>query len=187
MHALLAVARVIDRLNEFVARLACWALLADAVLIAGNAFSRKLFGLAAPVLFDLQWHFFAAVVLLSAAYTLQRDEHVRIDIFARRLGVRGLAWLDLIGFCLILLPLCGAMVWLTWPHFVASFSAGETRATRESVSALPAWIIKGLLPIGFALLALQAWAEAVRCVGFLRDGIPRRRAGATGLRDGLVG
>jgi TRAP-type mannitol/chloroaromatic compound transport system permease small subunit len=187
MQALLAIAGKIDWLNERLARLARWALLADALLIAGNALSRKLFSITAPVIFDLQWHFFAAVVLLMAAYTFQRDEHVRIDIFAQRLGERGLAWLDFIGIVLFLLPVCGALIWVAWPQFTASFLAGETRATRESLSDLPAWIIKGFIPLGFGLLALQGIAEAIRCVASLRGIAPRRARRGKLFEDALRG
>ena len=154
------------------AGLARWALLADALLVAGNALSRKFLGVAAPVLFDLQWHFFAAVVLLSAAHALKRDEHVRIDVFAERLGPRALAWIDALGLVAVVVPLCIAMIWLSWPQFVVSFVAGETRATRESVSQLPAWVIKGLIPLGFAMLGLQAMAEAIRRVQSLCVDLP---------------
>lgn len=187
MQLLLAVAGAIDRLTERFAQLARWALLADALLIAGNALSRKLFSATAPVIFDLQWHFFAAVVLLMAAYTLQRDEHVRIDIFAHRLGERGMAWLDLAGIVLFLLPVCGALIWVAWPQFVTSFAAGETRATRESLSNLPAWIIKGFIPLGFALLALQGVAEAIRCAASLRGVAPRRPRRGKLFEDTLHG
>lgn len=187
MRTLLSVAGTIDWLNERFARLARWALLADALLIAGNAVSRKLFSATAPVIFDLQWHFFAAVVLLMAAYTFQRDEHVRIDVFAHRLGERGLAWLDLAGIVLVLLPVCVALIWVAWPQFAVSFTAGETRATRESLSNLPAWIIKGLIPLGFALLALQGVAEAIRCVAALRGIAPRRTRRGKLFEDALRG
>ena len=102
--------------------------------------------------FDLQWHFFAAVVLLMAAYTLKRDEHVRVDVLAHRFGERGLTWLDLIGLMLILIPLTLLMVWVTTPPFLRSIVAGETRASRESVSDLPAWIIKSFFPPGSCYL-----------------------------------
>jgi TRAP-type mannitol/chloroaromatic compound transport system permease small subunit len=141
-----------------------WALLANALLITANAFSRKFFSVAWADAFDMQWHFFAAVVLLMAAYTFQRDEHVRIDIFTHRLGERGLAWLDLTGIILVLLPGCVAMVWVSWPEFFTAFQHGETRGTRESTSDLPAWIIKGFIPLGFFLLGLQGIAEAIRCI-----------------------
>ena len=173
MRSLLRVAASIDRLSETIAHVVRWALLANALLITANAFSRKLFSVAWANAFDMQWHFFAAVVLLMAAYTFKRDEHVRIDIFAHRLGERGLAWLDLVGIILVLLPVCAVMVWMSWPDFFYALQHGETRSTRESTSDLPAWIIKSFIPLGFFLLGLQGVAEAVRCVASLR-GIVRR-------------
>lgn len=169
----LGIAGSIDAVNEAVARAARWALLANALLVAGNAISRKLVSTSSPVIYDLQWHFFAVVVLLMAAYTLQRDEHVRVDILAQRLGERGMAWLDLAGIALVLLPVCLLMVWVTTPSFISAFLSGETRATREVGSDLPAWIIKSLVPAGFLLLALQALAEAIRCVAALRGALRR--------------
>lgn len=168
MSAWLRLARTIDGLTEAVAGVARWALLANALLIAGNAISRKFFSIAAPVIYDLQWHFFAAVVLLMAAYTLRRDEHVRVDLLAQRLGERGMAWLDLVGFALVLLPLCLLMVWVSVPPLFHAIVSGETRASQKSMSDLPAWIIKGFIPVGFALLALQGVAEAIRCVTCLK-------------------
>lgn len=127
----------------------------------------------ALAIFDLQWHFFAAVVLLAAAYTLRRDEHVRVDVFANRMGERGMAWIDLVGILVFLLPLSLLMTWVTVPPFVESLISGETRATRESVSELPAWMIKSFIPAGFLLLALQAVAEAIRCIAAIRGHIRR--------------
>ena len=173
MHTLLRFAHAIDGLNRTVAQVVRWGLLANAILITANALSRKFFALAYASAFDLQWQFFAAVVLLMAAYTFQRDEHVRIDILAGRLGERGLAWLDLIGICLILLPVCAALLWVSLPQFIIAFLSGESRATRESTSHIPAWIIKGFIPAGFLLLALQGFAEAIRCVACLRGILPR--------------
>lgn len=173
MRLLLEFAARVDGLNRGVARIARWGLLANALLITANALSRKLFSMASPSAFDLQWQFFAAVVLLMAAYTFQRDEHVRIDILAGRLGERGLAWLDLLGVCVVLLPVCLAMVWASWPQFLVSFLTGESRASRESTSHIPAWIIKGFIPAGFLLLGLQGVAEAIRCVACLRGIQPR--------------
>jgi len=173
MRMLLNLARGIDGLNKSVAHSVRWGLLANAALITVNALSRKFFSLAHPSAFDLQWQFFAAVVLLMAAYTFQRDEHVRIDILAGRLGERGLAWLDLIGICFVLLPVCTALVWVSLPQFIVAFLSGESRATRDSTSDIPAWIIKGFIPAGFFLLALQGVAEAIRCVACLRGILPR--------------
>ncbi len=173
MRMLLRVAGWIDGLSGIFARIVRWALLANALLITVNALGRTFFSIAWADALDMQYHFFAAVVLLMAAYTFQRDEHVRIDIFAQRLGERGLAWLDLFGILFVLLPVCGLMAWISWPEFFTSFLHGETRFTRESTSDLPAWIIKGFIPLGFFLLGLQGLAEAIRRVAALK-GLTRR-------------
>ncbi|MBU0588334.1 MAG: TRAP transporter small permease subunit [Gammaproteobacteria bacterium] len=142
---------------------------------ARNAISRKAFGIASSSLYDVQPHFFAAAVLLMAAYTFKRDEHVRIDVFSGYLGPRGMAWLDLVGIGLVLLPLCLASLWVTWPQFVTSWATGETRASRESLSQFPGWIMQGMIPLGFLTLAAQGVAEAVRCIAFLACVAPRPR------------
>lgn len=157
----------IDALSERVANVVRWGLLLNALLIAGNAVARKLFSVGWAVLYDLQWHFFAAVVLLMAADVLRRDEHVRVDVLAHRLGERGVAWMNLVGLCLILVPLCLLVVWITAPPAIASALAHETRASRDNLTDLPAWIIKGFIPVGFLLLAAQGVAEAIRCTAFL--------------------
>jgi TRAP-type mannitol/chloroaromatic compound transport system permease small subunit len=73
----------------------------------------------------------------------------------------------------VLLPLCVIAVWVTWPDFVTSVVTGETRASRESLSRFPAWIMKGMIPLGFLTLAAQGVAEAVRCMAFLAGVAPR--------------
>lgn len=173
MRAALGLADAAEWTVALVARGARWALLANALLITANAAGRKFLGFAWASAFDLQWHFFAAVVMLMAAYALQRDLHVRVDILTSRLGERGMAWLDLLGILLVLLPVCVAAIWLSYPPVAHAFVSGETRASRESTSTLPAWIMKGLLPLGFGLLALQGAATAVRCVGVIAGIAPR--------------
>lgn len=173
MKRLLQASDAIDAVSKSAASVAQWALLANAVLITFNALARKLFSVAYPSAFDLQWHFFAAVVLFMAAYALQRNEHVRVDIFAERLGKRRLAWLDLFGAAFCLIPVCILMVWASWPSFADAWLGNESRATRDSTSSLPAWIMKGMVPFGFALLALQGVAEAIRCIAHLRGVVSR--------------
>lgn len=170
--ALFRLTQRIDAANRHLAMLVRWGLLANAFLIAGNAVVRKAFGVASSTMYDVQPHFFGAAVLLMAAYALQRNEHVRIDVFAGVLGRRRLAWLDLGGFVLVLLPLCVVAVWVTWPEFLRSFAAGETRGSRESLSTFPAWIMKGMIPLGFASLGLQGFAEAVRRAALLAGTAP---------------
>lgn len=84
-----------------------------------------------------------------------------------------MAWLDFVGTVLVLIPVCLLVAWVTMPAFWHALVAGETRATRENLSELPAWIIKSFVPAGFLLLALQGMAEAIRCVAAIRGLAPR--------------
>jgi len=67
----------------------------------------------------------AAVFMLGAAYTLQDDGHVRVDIFYREMSTRHKAWIDLIGVLLFLFPLCGFFVYESFDYVAAAWSLGE--------------------------------------------------------------
>ena len=69
------------------------------------------------------------------------------------------------------------------PPFWHAWLAGETRASRDNLSDLPAWIIKGFIPAGFFLLGLQGVAEAIRCVACLK-GFPSRPVNRRRLIEG---
>ncbi len=188
MRHWLVAAGWIDRTTRLVASAVAWGLLINALLIAGNAIMRKLFAIGWPVLFDLQWHFFAAAVMLMAAYTLQVDQHVRVDVLSSWLGERRRLWVDLIGLLGVLLPVCAVVIWLTLPPALHALVASETRASRDNRSDLPAWVIKGFFPAGFLLLALQGLAEAIRCVAALSGFAARpTRAGLLAEDESRVG
>jgi len=87
-----------------------------AILVsAGNAISRKLFDWSSNAWLELQWYLFGAAFMLSAAYTLQRNEHIRIDIVSARLPNVARNVIELIGHCLMLLPFSLLMLWEMWP------------------------------------------------------------------------
>ena len=44
---------------------------------------------------------------LGAAYTLQANRHVRVDVVYARYSQRTRAWIDLLGSALFLIPFCG--------------------------------------------------------------------------------
>src|SRR3546814_6405335 len=88
MGALLLVSRGIDAVTAFVGRSVYWLVLVAVLVSAGNAVTRKLFSMSSNAWLELQWYLFAAVFMLAAAYTLQRNEHIRIDIISNLLSTR---------------------------------------------------------------------------------------------------
>ena len=90
MAGLLALARAIDRVNEFIGKWVSWLILVAVLVSAGNAVIRKAFNMSSNAWLELQWYLFGAAFLLAAAYTLKQNEHIRIDIvygmFSRRVA-----------------------------------------------------------------------------------------------------
>ena len=165
MKTWIAIAKGIDAANERIGRAVLWLVLAVTLISAANALMRYGFGMSSNAWLEIQWYLFGAIFLLAAGYTLKHNGHVRIDVIYGRLSERTRAWIDLLGALLFLLPLCGLMVWLAWPGFVDSIQSGEIS---PDAGGLIRWPVRLLIPLGFALLALQGVAEIIKRIAFLR-------------------
>ena len=169
MQAWLGLARGIDALNERIGRWVYWLVLAMVLESAGNAIVRKLFNSSSNALLEMQWYLFSAVFLLCAGWTLLRNEHVRIDVLAGRFSKRTQAWIDIIGSVFFLLPMAVLIGWLSWPVFVDTF---ERHEVSTNAGGLIVWPARLMIPVGFALLALQGVSELIKRIAFLRGLIP---------------
>jgi TRAP-type mannitol/chloroaromatic compound transport system permease small subunit len=165
---LLAFSRVIDRLNEWVHRWIKWLLLAAILLSAGNALTRKL-SLTSNAALELQWYLFSAVFLICAGYTLQRGEHVKIDIIYGRLARSTQVYIDVVGTILFLLPFCLITIILVWPDVIDRIVSGEGSSNAGGLVQWPAW---ALIPLGFGLLLLQGVSELIKRMAFLAGAGP---------------
>jgi TRAP-type mannitol/chloroaromatic compound transport system permease small subunit len=165
MGSLLALSRLIDRINEFVGRNVSWLVLAAVLISAGNATIRKAFDMSSNAWLEVQWYLFGAVFMLAAGYTLRKNEHVRIDVVAGNLSKRTRDWIDLFGHFLFLLPFCMMMTYLAWPFFWRSFSSGEMSS---NAGGLIIWPAKLSILLGFVLLTAQAVSEIIKRIAVLR-------------------
>jgi TRAP-type mannitol/chloroaromatic compound transport system permease small subunit len=165
MNPLLRFARAIDALSRRIGALANALVLVACLISAGNAFVRKGFDLSSNAWLEAQWYCFAGMVMLGAAWTLQRNEHVRVDVLYGRLSPRAQAWIDILGTLLFLLPMTGLLAALSWPMFAASYAIGEMSS---DAGGLLRWPVKLLLPFGFALLSSQGLSELIKRIAYLR-------------------
>lgn len=168
MQALLALSRLIDRLNEFVGNTVAWLVLLDVLISAGNAISRKGFNVASNAWLELQWYLFGAIFMLGAAYTLKYREHVRVDLVYGMLSRRMQHRIDLLGHVVFLMPFVALMTYLLFPYVIDSIARGERSA---NVDGLIMWPAKSLLLLGFLLLGLQAVSEIIKKIAVLRGAI----------------
>lgn len=164
MAQLLKLSRAIDAVTAFIGRSVSWLILVAVLVSAGNATIRKIFDTSSNAWLELQWYLYGTVFMLAAAYTLQRNEHVRIDIATSGLSKRTRDWIDLFGHVFFLLPFCGIMVWLGWPFMVNSIASGEISV---NAGGLVLWPAKTMVFMGFALLTAQAISEIIKRVAVI--------------------
>ena len=166
MKFLLSISSFIDWVNERLGWFANILVLISALVSAGNAMVRYAFDLSSNGWLEVQWYMFACIVMLGASYTLKRNEHVRVDIVYMNLSERKQIWVDIIGTVVFLLPTCAVLAWLAWPFFMQSF---DIRESSGNAGGLPRWPIKFVLPLGFALVALQGVSEIIKRVAALEN------------------
>ena len=164
MRLLLQFSALIDALNEKIGVICNWLVLLACVVSAGNAMVRYAYDTSSNAWLEVQWYMFAVIVMFGASYTLKRNEHVRVDLFYMTLSRRGQLWVDILGTLIFLLPTCAILAWLSWPFFIQSYNVFEHSS---NAGGLLRWPIKLVLPVGFALVALQGLSELIKRVAFL--------------------
>ncbi len=164
MQALLALTRVIDRLNAFVGKYSIWLIFAATFISAANAIVRKAFDTSSNAFLEVQWYLFAWSFLIAAGYTLLHREHVRIDVINSRLSKKAQVWIDIIGFALFLTPLCLTILWLSTPVVIQMYQSGEISGNPGGLIRWPVW---AAIPVGVTLLLLQGISELIKRIAFL--------------------
>lgn len=165
MNALIAFSRAIDRATALLGRAAAWLIVAAVLISTINAIIRKLFDMSSNTWLELQWVLFGAVFLLCASWTLQMNEHIRIDIVNSHLsrGVRNT--IEMIGHVFFLLPMIAVFLYTGLPFFLRSWRLDEQSF---SAGGLPQYPAKFLIVLGFAVLLLQALSELIKRIAIMR-------------------
>lgn len=157
---MLALADRIDRLNAAIGRAAAWLCLMVVAVQFAVVGLRYLFGIGSIWMQESILYGHAALFLLCAAWTLQHDGHVRVDIFYASASPRVRAAIDLLGALLLLIPFAGAILYFSWPYVARSWAILE--GSREA-SGLPfLFALKTLIPVFAAMLILQGLAQTIR-------------------------
>jgi TRAP-type mannitol/chloroaromatic compound transport system permease small subunit len=158
----------VDGANAAIGRVAAWLYVPLIGLVALNVALRYGFSAGRVDIDELQWHLFAAAFLLAFAWTYRADEHVRIDVIARRWPKKARAVVEILGVLFLLLPFCVLFVKYGWDFFWTAFQQNERS---NSPLGLPwRWVLKFVLVAGVALLLLQGLAALARSILVLRGG-----------------
>jgi len=154
------IADGIDRITAGVGRLAIGCSLYIVIVEFAVVAMRYLLGLGSIRLQESVIYAHAALFMLAAAWTLQEEGHVRVDIFYMRAKPRARALIDLFGAIFFLLPFVIVLLFVALPYVERSWFIREGS---PQPSGLPfVYLLKTLIPLFAVLLGLQGLAQAIR-------------------------
>ncbi|MDI6763864.1 MAG: TRAP transporter small permease subunit [Thermodesulfobacteriota bacterium] len=158
----------IDKISTFVGKTFSWLIVSLTFLITYEVFSRYALDAPHAWAFDGMIMMYGTLFMMSGAYTLSKNAHVRGDVLYGFFPPRLQASLDLMLYFVFFLP---GVVALCWAGYIY---AGESWAIREhsgiTASGPPVYQFKTVIPVAGAFLMAQGIVEIIRCVRCLKQG-----------------
>lgn len=152
--------RAIDRVNIAIGKTVSLLIIAGIVVLVYEVVARYVFGQPTIWAHGYTQRIFGAYFVLVGAYTLIRNEHVRVDIVLNAVTPRGRAFLDLVNMAFLIM--WGAV--LSWEAFW--FFEDSWRFNEKDDSALrhPLWPVKLAMFLGVFVITVQGVVEAIRAL-----------------------
>ena len=159
---------LMDRVSIATGHFASWLTLAMVVVTVVIVVLRYVFDTGLIWLQESLTWMHAVVFMLGAAYTLQQEEHVRVDIFYRDMSARRQAVVNLLGVLIFMLPMCLLLVWTAWDYVAASWSIGEVSRNAGGLPYPFVPLLKTALIIMPLTVAAQGVSLVMRSIGQIR-------------------
>lgn len=156
--------RYVDAMNAWIGRFAMHLLFVMAAILLTSTLSRVFFGVPINWALEMSQFLLSAYYLLGGAYTMQLDQHVRMDLFYTRLTARRRALTD-------------AMTILFVIFYLAVLFGGGLSSTNYAIVygqknysawAPPLWPIKTIMTFGVFLMLLQAVSAFFKDIAIAR-------------------
>lgn len=176
MRRLIRLADRLDMVIEWIGRIAAWSSFALVLLMAWNVLLRYFFRSGSVAMQEMEWHIMAFLVLICMCYTTLKDGHVQVDILFVRFPDPVKRLITLVSATLMVI-VAAILLKLTIPYVMQSYAIGESSADPGGMPYR--WMLKALMPAGFALLLLQSFSAWLRALAELFVG-PTQPAAAGG-------
>lgn len=159
MHTAEKLAGGIDAFTDLVGRATSWLALGIALVMGANVLMRYAFSIGFIWAQELEWHIFVPLCLFGMSYALLHKEHVRVDVLFQYFSDRNKHRVDIVA-AFISMAFCLIVIRLSIPYVYQSWSIGEGTANPGGIEYR--YIVKSLIPIGFAIMFLQSLSEAIK-------------------------
>jgi len=165
---LTAVSSAIDRISASTGRATAWLTLAMVLVTFLIVILRKFFDSGFIWMQESLVWMHAMVFMLGAAYTLQMEEHVRVDIFYREMTERRRAWVNLLGVLFFVFPLCAFFAFTAIGYAGASWGLREVSMNAGGLPYPAIPLLKTVLIIMPIAVALQGLSLLLRSLQTIR-------------------
>jgi TRAP-type mannitol/chloroaromatic compound transport system permease small subunit len=153
------IATGIDDFVDAVGRITAWSSFALALVMGGNVLLRYGFNTGSVWSQELEWHLMSPICLFGMSYALRHGEHVRVDVLFASYSQRNKYLVEFISAVLSMI-IALIIIKLSYAYVMQSWNIGETTSNPGGIPAR--YLLKALIPIGFALLFLQSLAQAIQ-------------------------
>ncbi len=145
---------LINKTNIILGKFFSWSLLFMVILTFIIVILRYLFNIGFIWMQEMVRYLYAAVFMLCAAYTLARDEHVRVDIFYSKLKDRDKIIVNVLGAFLFLIPVCLCILYYSFTYVINSWAQLEGSLEERGLHAV--YLLKTLIWAFAIMLVLQS-------------------------------
>lgn len=159
---------MIDRFSMAVGHAFAWCILILTLGTSYEVFMRYVLNNPTDWAFDMSYIMYGGLFIMSGAYALSRDAHVRGDVLFRLLRPRVQASIELVLYFIFFYPGVTALIIAGYGYAHDSF--GYKEVSVNSPVGVPIWQLKALIPMAGIMLFIQGIAQVIRCILCIRDG-----------------
>jgi TRAP-type mannitol/chloroaromatic compound transport system permease small subunit len=157
----------VEGFSTWVGKAFAWLIVALMLLVCVEVVKRYMLNMPTAWVFDVSNMLYGTLFMMSGAYALAQDAHVRGDFLYGSMKPRRQASLDLVLFIVFFLPGVVALTWAGWVYFSESLAIRETTF---NATPLPIYPFKFFIPLAGATVLVQGISEILRCLVCLKTG-----------------
>jgi TRAP-type mannitol/chloroaromatic compound transport system permease small subunit len=157
----------IERITTSLGKIFSWLIVPLILALCYEVFARYI--LKSPTIwaFDITYMLMATIFLMAAAYTLSANRHIRIDVLYGKFSSIKRAWVDLIGYAILFLPLISLLAYFAIGKVIESIRTSETSDLSPWHPIM--WPFRLAIALCFCFLTIQGICEVVKSVLILRN------------------
>lgn len=164
---MLKFVELIEATNRHIGRMVAWAAVAMMLFQVVAVLLRYVFSYGLVTFQEAVVYCHAALFMLGAAYVLQLNEHVRVDIFYGAMSKQAKQRIDRIALLFFVLPVAAVIGWYSVPYVMRSWQTFEGSRQAGGIPAI--YLLKTTMVVFAVSLGMQALTTLIRLMGWVPE------------------